>query len=76
LVVSSALDGQRQIPGKCQFWRERMDEYDRWDRDVKPREKRVVCACFIEGKRWQVTAGTLPADCPDRDHCRYHIPWC
>jgi hypothetical protein len=50
-----------------------MDEYDRWDRDVKPQDKRVVCTCFIEGRLWLVTVSTVPDDCPHRDHCRYHI---
>lgn len=72
-MVPSVLDGQTQIRGKCQFWRERIDEYDRWDRDVKLPDKRVVCACFIEGRLWVATVSTLPEDCPQRDHCRYHI---
>ena len=67
------LDGQTQVRGKCQFWRERADEYDRWDPDVKIPAKRVTCACFIEGRLWQVTVGTLPDDCPESDRCRYHI---
>ena len=73
-MSSTVLDGQTQIRGKCLYWRERMDEYDRWDLDVKPRDKRVLCSCFVEGKLWQVTVATLPGDCPDSEHCRYHIP--
>ena len=73
-VASTALDGQAQIRGKCQYWRERMDEYDRWDRDVRPADKRVTCSCFVEGRLWAVTVETPPADCPERDRCRYHIP--
>jgi len=73
-VSSSVLDGQTQIRGKCQYWRERMDEYDRWDPDVKFAAKKVICACFVEGRVWPVTVATLPEDCPERDHCRYHIP--
>jgi hypothetical protein len=72
-LAAPVLDGQTQIRGKCQYWRERMDEYDRWDPDIKPADKRVTCACFIEGKLWRATVSTLPGDCPDRDHCRYHI---
>lgn len=67
------LDGQTQIRGKCQYWRERVDEYDLWDPDVKPRAKRVTGACFVEGRLWQYTVGTLPDDCPDCYHCRYHV---
>ena len=69
----AALDGQTQIRGKCLYWRERMDDGDRWDPDVKPRDKRVLGSCFVEGKLWPVTVATLPEDCPERDHCRYHI---
>lgn len=66
-------DGQTQIRGKCLYWRERADEYDRWDPDVKPLEKRVTCACFVEGRLWHATVGTIPGECPDHFHCRYHI---
>lgn len=66
-------DGQTQVRGKCHYWRERMDERDRWDPDVKPMAKPVTCSCFIEGRLWPVTAGTIPDDCPDRFHCRYHV---
>lgn len=70
---TSTLDGQTQIRGKCLYWRERVDEYDRWDPDVKASDQRVTCSCFIEGRLWRVTVVTLHDDCPDRFHCRYHI---
>jgi hypothetical protein len=68
-----ALDGQLQVLGKCQYWRERMDEDDRWDADIKFNAKRVRCSCFIEGTMWDTLAGTLPTDCPDAATCRYHV---
>lgn len=67
------LDGQTQVRGKCQYWRERMSEEDRWDSDIKASQKRVRCSCFIEGTQWDATAGTLPEDCPDALTCRYHV---
>lgn len=67
------LDGQTAVVGKCQYWRERMDEDDRWDADVKQAAKRVRCSCFIEGTQWETLAGTLPADCPEATICRYHV---
>lgn len=67
------LDGQTQVRGKCQYWRERMLEDDRWDLDLKLHAKRVACTCFVEGTRWEATVGTLPNDCPDQHACRYHV---
>jgi hypothetical protein len=67
------LDGQSQVRGKCQYWRERMNDDDRWDIDLKPHERRVMCSCFVEGDQWDATVGTLPDDCPDRFRCRYHV---
>lgn len=67
------LDGQAQVRGKCQYWRERMNEDDRWDIDLRPPARRVVCSCFVEGAMWNATVGTLPDDCPDRYTCRYHV---
>jgi hypothetical protein len=67
------LDGQTQVRGKCQYWRERMYEDDRWDTDLKPHTRRVRCSCFVEGTMWEATVGTIPDDCPEHDRCRYHI---
>jgi hypothetical protein len=67
------LDGQMQVLGKCQYWRERMDEDDRWDVGVKYQTKRVRCSCFIEGTLWDRMVSTLPGDCPDASTCRYHV---
>jgi hypothetical protein len=67
------LDGQTQVRGKCQYWRERMNEDDRWDTGVAAAAKHVRCSCFIEGTQWETTAGTLPEDCPDASVCRYHV---
>jgi len=67
------LDGQSYVRGKCQFWRERMHEEDRWDLDVKRDKKRVRCTCFVEGTLWDTDVATLPDDCPSRWSCRYHI---
>lgn len=70
---ATALDGQAQMRGKCQYWRERMYEDDRWDSSVKGGEKRVCCSCFIEGTFWESSVAALPDDCPSRYTCRYHI---
>jgi hypothetical protein len=67
------LDGQSQVRGKCQYWRERMNEDDRWDTDVKPLAKRVKCSCFIEGTLWDAIVGDLPVECPISLTCRYHV---
>ncbi len=67
------LDGLTQVRGKCQSWRERMDEDDRWNSDLAMAAKRVSCSCFIEGTQWEATAGTLPEDCPEAATCRYHV---
>jgi len=67
------LDGQTAVVGKCQYWRERMSEDDRWDNDIKYALKRVKCSCFIEGMQWDALAGELPGDCPDALTCRYHV---
>lgn len=66
-------DGFSPIVGKCNYWRERPNEDDRWDTSVKAPDKRVECSCFIEGKVWYATASDIPGDCPDRFHCRYYI---
>jgi len=69
----TALDGQTQVRGKCQYWRERMHDDDRWDIDLKRDQKRVRCTCFVEGTFWDADVATLPDDCPSRYACRYHV---
>lgn len=66
-------DGFSQVRGKCRFWRERLEEEDRFDSEVKPRDRRVHCSCFVEGIAWEVTVGTVPAECPLWYRCRYHM---
>jgi hypothetical protein len=66
-------DGYSPIRGKCNYWRERPHEDDRWDMTVKAPDKRIECSCFVEGKVWYATASTIPPDCPERFHCRYYI---
>lgn len=66
-------DGMTQVRGKCQFWRERLNEDDRWDPQVKPAKRRVDCSCFVEGDCWESTIATLPSDCPQKLRCRYYM---
>lgn len=66
-------DGFTIVRGKCQFWREQMVDVDRFDTDVKPRDRRIHCACFIDGSTWETTVRTLPESCPMRFKCRYYI---
>jgi len=66
-------DGFAPIKGKCTYWRERFNDDDAFDSRVKKIDKRVECSCFVEGKAWQLTASTIPSDCPDKLHCRYYI---
>lgn len=62
-----------QVRGKCQYWRERLNEDDRWDLAVKPPQRRVDCSCFVEGDRWEATISSVPLDCPVHFRCRYYI---
>jgi hypothetical protein len=73
VVSTLTLDGQTSVRGKCQYWRECMNEDDRWENDVKPADKRVKCSCFIEGLQWDATVGDLPGECPEAVSCRYHV---
>ncbi len=66
-------DGYAPVKGKCVYWRERLNEEDRWDVRLREDEKRVECSCFVEGDIWSVTTSTIPNDCPNRWHCRYYI---
>jgi hypothetical protein len=61
------------VRGKCAYWRETRSDEDRWDKRVKRADRRVDCTCFVEGHVWTVTFGTVPPDCPKRDHCRYYV---
>ena len=67
------VDGFSPIRGKCNFWRERLVEDDKWDPRVKKSDKRVECSCFVEGYVWTVTASTIPRDCPVWGSCRYYV---
>ena len=67
------FDGLSPVRGKCIFWRERLEEEDLFDGDVKPRNRRVHCVCFVEGDRWEATVSTVPDECPFGYRCRYHI---
>lgn len=66
-------DVNAPIRGKCTWWREAMKDEDRWDITLKEPHKRVDCTCFVEGKWWTFTNAEIPADCPERLHCRYYI---
>jgi hypothetical protein len=61
------------VRGKCTYWRERVDEDERWDSRVKREDRKVFCSCFVEGYVWAATIDTVEADCPRRDHCRYYV---
>jgi hypothetical protein len=67
------LDGFTPIRGKCFYWREKLNEEDRFDRRLKSNEWRVDCTCFVEGTRWCYTVDTVPSNCPLYLHCRYYI---
>jgi hypothetical protein len=66
-------DNYAPIKGKCMYWRECLNEDDRFDSRVKKADKRIECSCFVEGRIWPATAKTLLADCPERYHCRYYV---
>lgn len=66
-------DGYTPIRGKCTWWREMPSDDDRWNTRIPESEKRVACTCFVEGRGWTFTRGSLPEDCPDNRHCRYYI---
>lgn len=67
------MDEFSPIRGKCFYWREQLDDEDRYNTRVKKEDWRVVCTCFVEGTRWLYTASTVPDDCPDKRRCRYYI---
>ena len=61
------------IKGKCTWWREFLNEEDRFDRELRAESKRVQCMCFVEGGAWEFQARDVPRDCPSSLGCRYHI---
>lgn len=67
------MDEFSPIQGKCFYWREQLDDEDRYDTSVKKEDRRVECTCFVEGTRWPYTVDTVPDDCPDKWRCRYYI---
>jgi hypothetical protein len=66
-------DGYAPIRKKCTYWREHLNEDDRWDMRLAKADRRIECSCFVEGRTWPATMSTIPADCPERRHCRYYI---
>lgn len=67
------MDGFSPIPGKCFYWRERLNQEDRFDTRLKKAQWRVECTCFVEGDLWTFTVDEVPSNCPQRYHCRYYI---
>ncbi|MBN1193329.1 MAG: hypothetical protein JXA36_06540 [Coriobacteriia bacterium] len=63
------------IRGKCFYWREHLNEDDKYDTRVEKGKRRVECSCFVEGDRWTYFEDEVPAECPVWQHCRYHIPF-
>ncbi|GAB4279178.1 MAG: hypothetical protein Kow0056_12200 [Coriobacteriia bacterium] len=68
-------DGYAPIKGKCVYWREALDEDDRWTPSIKPPKKRVHCSCFVEGDVWTFKAAEVPKDCPNWMACRYYVKY-
>ena len=67
------MDGFSPIKGKCLYWRERLDEDDRYSPRLKQDDWRVQGICFVDGDTWDYTLSTVPSDCPLRLKCRYYI---
>jgi len=67
------LNGFVPIKGKCLYWREHLEEEDRYDSRLKKDDWRVQGTCFVDGDTWDFTASTIPPDCPLRRKCRYYI---
>jgi hypothetical protein len=61
------------VRGKCVYWREKLNDEDRWDTRIKREDRHVECTCFVEGHVWTVTATTTPPDCPNATRCRYYV---
>lgn len=71
--VDAPMNYYTPLKGKCLWWREFLNEEDRFDRDLPKSAKRVQCVCFVEGGSWQFAAKDVPRDCPVSRSCRYHI---
>jgi hypothetical protein len=67
------VDGFAPVKGKCNWWREKLDEEDRFDTRLKRERHRVHCSCFVEGRGWEYVVEDLPEDCPESRRCRYYI---
>jgi hypothetical protein len=67
------MNGFAPIRGKCFYWREQLNEEDKYDGRINKSDWRVNCTCFVEGDLWAFTVTTVPADCPRRFHCRYYV---
>lgn len=67
------MSGFSPIRGKCFYWREQVNEDDRYDPRLKSDQWRVLCSCFVEGDQWTFPASEVPGDCPERMRCRYYI---
>ncbi len=61
------------IRNKCFYWREQPHYDDLYDPRVKQGQRRIVCSCFVEGDTWTYPEDDVPADCPQKVHCRYYI---
>lgn len=66
-------DAFSPIRGKCMWWRETAVDEDVYDVRLREDEKRVNCACFVEGHLWIHSRGEVPPDCTEWKHCRYYI---
>lgn len=60
-------------PGKCNYWRETLNDEDQHDVHLKKGERRVNCTCFIEGESWEFIEREVPSDCPNKRKCRYYV---
>lgn len=67
------MDGFSPIRGKCFYWREKLNDEDRFDTRLAKSAWRVQCTCFVEGDLWTYKAAEVPTDCPERYRCRYYI---
>lgn len=67
------MDQFTPVKGKCLYWREALNEDERWNVRLKPEQRHVDCTCFVEGDLWQFLIGEVPEDCPTKRSCRYYI---
>lgn len=67
------VDAYAPIKGKCVWWREALDEEQRYNRNVRREDITVRCSCFVEGDFWTYRNADLPANCPRSRSCRYYI---